>query len=537
LHNDKSRTYDRLDILFVSVVIVLFLILYGKTLAVGLLGGDSAEFQVLSRELGLTHPMGYPIYILLGKLFSCLPINELPWRINLLSAVTGALALGALYLLARVITRNHWLALAAPFACGLTGVFWQNAIIAEVYTVSMLTSNLVLLLVLNWQKTRKSGLLLAAGLLGGLGLGIHSMVLLLAPAVLLYLLVCKAARKDWILAALGVLAGFVVLGVSYYGLAAHHPAVDNLHTVIQPNLSRFGLTATDLDTPLERALFIATAQQFKGTLFTLPFAQVLIFIRTYFVSLLQSVGGAWSILALIGLIVFFVKWKGIEPRWKEGLLLGTALLILIVVPANYSIRTGIIVFFLASYSLVALLAINGLEVLWAAIESLLIRMKIVRMPTRRLILDGVIRLLLFGLVTAAFAIRLDPFHLQPAKPISDTSAIKLADIQWTHYYTTKELAESMVTQIPDGSLVFSDWRMLYPMQYVAILQGIKPNLTVIERSPHPGNPELTQTELDLIVSSYPERAIFFTRVVEQLEKDYIFIRSDQEPYVYRLEKK
>lgn len=537
MQRDKSHIYDRLDVLLVSAVVVFFLALYGKTLSVGLLGGDSAEFQVLSRELGLTHPMGYPIYILLGKLFSYLPVNELPWRINLLSAVAGALALGTLYLLARVFTRNHWLALAAPFACGLTGIFWKSAITAEVYTLSMLTSNLVLLLVLNWERARKPRLLFIAGILGGMGLGIHSMVLLLAPAVLLYLIVCKAARKDWMAAMSGVFIGLVVLAGSYYGLAAHDPAVDNFHSVILPNLSRYGLTASDLDTTLERALFIATAQQFKGTLFSLPIEQVTIFIRTYFVSLLQSVGGAWPALALIGLIACFIRRKDGDSRWKEELLFGTALVILIVVPANYSIRTGIIVFFLASYSLVALLALHGLELLWTAIESLLVRMKVVRMPPRRKVLDGLLGLLLFGLVTGGFVMRLDPFHLQPAKPISDTSAIKLADIQWAHYYTTRELAESMVAQIPDGSLVFSDWRMLYPMQYVAVIQGVKPNVTVIEFNPYPGNPELTQTELELITSSYPTRTIFFTRVVKQLEKDYRFIRSGQEPYIYRLGKK
>jgi hypothetical protein len=537
LQNNKSKPYDRLDILLVSAVVVFFLLLYGKTLAVGLLDGDSAEFQVLSRELGLTHPMGYPIYILLGKLFSFLPWNELPWRINLLSAVAGALALGALYLLARLFTRNHWLALVAPFACGLTGIFWKTAITAEVYTTSMLTSNLVLLLVLNWERARKPHLLLIAGILGGLGLGIHSMVLLLAPAVLLYLIVCKAARKDWVLAACGGFIGLMLLAGAYYGLAAHNPAADNFHSVILPNLSRYGLVAADLDTPFERALFIATAQQFNGTLFSLPIEQVLIFIRTYFVSLFQSVGGAWTVLALTGLVAGFIPKKGTETRWKKGLLLGTALVILILIPANYSIRTGIIVFFLASYSLVALLALNGLELLWTAIESLLIRMKIVKETSRRKVVDGVLGLLLFGLVTTGFVIRLDPFHLQPVKPISDTSAIKLADIQWIHYYTTRELAESMVAQIPDGSLVFSDWGMLYPMQYVAVIQGIKPNLTIIERTPYPGKEELTQTELDLIASSYSTRPIYFTRVVKQLEKDYIFIRSDQEPYIYRLEKK
>jgi hypothetical protein len=105
--NTKSIIFDHKDVYIFLAVVLLFLLLYGKTLAVDLLISDSAEFQVLSRELGLTHAMGYPIYILLGKLFSYLPVKELPWRINLLSTVSASLALGLLYLLARLGVRSR----------------------------------------------------------------------------------------------------------------------------------------------------------------------------------------------------------------------------------------------------------------------------------------------------------------------------------------------------------------------------------------------------------------------------------------------
>jgi hypothetical protein len=535
--NTKSIIYDHKDLFISLAVVVLFLFLYGKTLAVGLLISDSAEFQVLSRELGLTHAMGYPIYILLGKLFSLLPVKELPWRINLLSAVSASLALGLLYLLARLVTRNRWIALAAPLACGLTGIFWQNAIIAEVYATSMLASNLILLQVLLWRKTRNAWFLAGAGFIGGLGLGIHSMVLLFGPAILIFLVVGNARRKDWLMASAGAIAGLLILFGCYYWLAARDPAAGNIQTVILPNSSRYGLTPDDLDTPLERAIFIATARQFTGTLFSLPFNQVLIYIRTYFVSLLQSVGIPWSLLALAGLVAAFIPNKNANQRWQEGLLLGVTWLILILLPANYAIRTGIIVFFVASYNLVAILAVFGLDALVSVLSRWLDGIKSVSTAKIRAHASSILGLLVFILVGAFFSIKLDPLKSQPARPISDTSDIKLADIQWTHYYTSKELAQTTVAQIEDGSLVFSDWRMLYALQYVAIIQKAKPNVTFIEYNPYPGMPTLTQTELDMIESSFPNRTIYFTRTVKQLEKDYRFVRSDIEPYIYRLEKK
>jgi hypothetical protein len=186
---------------------------------------------------------------------------------------------------------------------------------------------------------------------------------------------------------------------------------------------------------------------------------------------------------------------------------------------------------------VALLAVSALESIKDALLYLLERIKPHLHPLALRTTGNMTGLLLVGLVGIAFGLRLDPFNPQPAKPISDTSDIKLADIQWTHYFTTKDLAEGMLAQMEDGSLIFSDWRMLYPMQYVAIIQGAKPNVTIIEMNPYPGNPLLTATEIELIEGSYPTRAIYFTRIVPQLQKDYRFVRSDLEPYIYRLEKK
>ena len=356
-----------------------------------------------------------------------------------------------------------------------------------------------------------------------------------APAVLLYLVICKASRRDWLYALTGSIAGLLTLLGCYYWLAARDPIAGNIQSVILPNLSRYGLSTADLDTPFERVVFIATAQQFKGTLFSVPIDQVISNIRIYFISLIQSVGILWAVLALAGLLaVFFLK-KGEMLCWKDGFLLGCALCILILLPANYAIRTGIVVFFLASYSLIALLAVFGLDLIKTATNTLITRLGLTIKQTE--IIHRVLGLLLCGLVMFNFTFRLAPFNTIPAKPISDTSEIKLADIQWVHYYTSQQLAEGMLSQVEDGSLIFSDWRMLYAMQYVAIIQGTKPDVIIIETNPYPGSPVLTQTEMDLIESNYSTRAIYFTRIVEQLEKDYRFIRSDQEPYVYKLEKK
>ncbi len=67
--------------------------LYVATLAPGLLPADSGEFQLVAATLGIAHPPGYPLYTLLGWLFTRLTPANPAWGLNLLSAVIATLTL------------------------------------------------------------------------------------------------------------------------------------------------------------------------------------------------------------------------------------------------------------------------------------------------------------------------------------------------------------------------------------------------------------------------------------------------------------
>jgi prepilin signal peptidase PulO-like enzyme (type II secretory pathway) len=82
---------------------ILSLALYVRTLAPSLLYGDIAEFQTLSYTLGMTHPSGYPTQIIFGKLFTFLPFGDIAYRVNLMSAFFGALAVANVYLIVRLL--------------------------------------------------------------------------------------------------------------------------------------------------------------------------------------------------------------------------------------------------------------------------------------------------------------------------------------------------------------------------------------------------------------------------------------------------
>src|SRR4051794_15474619 len=94
----RLNRLTRLDLFLAVLVFAAGLLLYVRTLAPDLLLADGAEFQTLASTLGMTHPTGYPIYLLIGHVFTWLPFGDVAYRVNLLSAVAGALALALIFL-------------------------------------------------------------------------------------------------------------------------------------------------------------------------------------------------------------------------------------------------------------------------------------------------------------------------------------------------------------------------------------------------------------------------------------------------------
>jgi len=54
------------------------------------LGEDSGDLLAASATLGIPHPTGYPLFILLGRLATFLPLGTIAFRINLVAAVAAA---------------------------------------------------------------------------------------------------------------------------------------------------------------------------------------------------------------------------------------------------------------------------------------------------------------------------------------------------------------------------------------------------------------------------------------------------------------
>ena len=163
------------DSVTAAVLGVGFFVLYSLTLCRTVFWYDSAEFVTAAVTLGITHPPGYPLYTLVGHLFSWLPM-EPATAVNLMSAAFAALAVGLVFGVGRRLGLDRGPAAVGAATLGASGLFWSNALVAEVYCPAVAVGAAVLYLLLRALEEQRFSLALVAALLAGLGLGIHMSV-------------------------------------------------------------------------------------------------------------------------------------------------------------------------------------------------------------------------------------------------------------------------------------------------------------------------------------------------------------------------
>jgi hypothetical protein len=131
---------------------IAVLAIYVRTLAPDVAGGDSGELITVAHTLGVAHPPGYPLYTLLAKLFTLLPLGTIAWRVNLFSAVCGAGAATVLFLAIARWSGSLWAAMASASLFAFSPRVWPHAVTAEVFALNnFFLAGLVYLTVRFWQ--------------------------------------------------------------------------------------------------------------------------------------------------------------------------------------------------------------------------------------------------------------------------------------------------------------------------------------------------------------------------------------------------
>jgi len=154
--------FERIDWMIAGAAFLLAFVVYTLTMTPEICAGDSGELTTAIYNLGAAHPPGYPLYTMLGKVFTYVPAGSVAFRVNLLSVFFGALTIPFLYLLimrlmhrgaeAGLALRDRVISFGATMAFAFSSTMWSQAVIAEVYTLNAIFAPMILLAVLVWQE-------------------------------------------------------------------------------------------------------------------------------------------------------------------------------------------------------------------------------------------------------------------------------------------------------------------------------------------------------------------------------------------------
>src|SRR5438477_13015181 len=189
LAGDNSKTW-----IGVIAVTAIAGVLYFLTAARDIVVGDSPELIMAAVTLGIAHAPGYPLFTMLGHLFSLLPFGSIPFRVNLLSVVCDALTIGVVYFSAFRLTRSQLAAAVAALLLAVDPIFWEWSLAAEVFPLNNLLAAVLILLLVDWhEEPARRNLLISAAFVFGLALTNHQTIGLFAPAICFLLWQHRAA--------------------------------------------------------------------------------------------------------------------------------------------------------------------------------------------------------------------------------------------------------------------------------------------------------------------------------------------------------
>ena len=196
--------YKNINKILLGLSFFIPLLVYILTMAPTVSFWDCGEFIATSYILGVPHPPGAPFYLLLGNIFSSLPLfDDIGARVNFISPIASAFSVMFLYLIIVYLIEeyrgktkdnfdsiiNYGSAFIASITFAFTDSHWFNAVEAEVYSVSTFFTSIVVWMILKWSRDHNQNwnlryLLIIVYMLG-LAIGVHLLNLLTLPFIML----------------------------------------------------------------------------------------------------------------------------------------------------------------------------------------------------------------------------------------------------------------------------------------------------------------------------------------------------------------
>lgn len=272
---------------------------------------DAGELITVCKTLGVAHPTGYPLFTILGRVFSTLSIGSVAFRVNIISAIFSSLASLFLFLYLFKKTNKPLLSFSTSLIFAFSRIVWHQSTSAEVYSITFFFLTLLLFLHSSQIKNR----LILISFVSGLSLTNHMIIITFLIPFFIYLLVRKEIKniKGFLLFAI-----FLILGASLY---LYLPIRGNLYPIL--NWGR--------PVNLERFLWHVTGKQYRVWMFT----GNLIVIKANLINFLKLILFQYTPfiipLALVGIFYLFTISK------TNALFLIILLLVNLIYAINYEI--------------------------------------------------------------------------------------------------------------------------------------------------------------------------------------------------------
>src|SRR6059036_1919100 len=507
---------SRAELFCAGIVFFAALFLYTWTLAPTVTLTDSGELIVVAQGVGVAHPPGFPLWVILAHLASLVPLGNIAVRINFSSAVFAALASAMLtlvvaelmiaipYLLTRKkrsAQRNKkaedssiaQLLICAPaLGAGLLMAFsrtlWAYATIAEVYTLNALLILIILFLMLRWRwyilaDRLNTGpairphdkWLYGAALVFGLALGVHHVTVgLMLPALAVLVYRTQGLRfftsRRLLYAALISIGGLVAV-YAYLPFAAWRSPVINWGNPRSLQEIWWHVTGR------QYRVFLSFSPSMMGTQFV-EFCRML----------LREFGPAWLPLSLV------LAFAGLRSAFRQDRTSFWFLFFIVMADLAYALSYEIAedkdAYYLPTFISVAIAA--GFGIRW------LIQLN------------------------ASKAMALQKTYWVAAMAVVFTSATAFA-ANWPfnnrrHYFIAHDYAENLFSTIePNGLLLTQDWQVAAPMFYEQEVEQRRTDVKVVDinllrrswyfdylKRAHPGLVERSRDKIDAYVEDLKE---------------------------------
>lgn len=425
------------------------LLLYWKTMAPTIYNLDSAEFTTAAFTGGLVRATGYPLYLLVGRFWSRLPFGDVGFRMNLLSAVCGALTIALTYRTLRRIGVGGWAAFGALGLLAGSQYFWGLSLIAEVYTPHTALMAGILLLLLRFEESPTPRRLAEATLLVGLSSAHHMATVLMAPACVWFVL--RTGGRDCLRPRYLLPAGLALaVGVSVY---AYLPLV----YLSEPSFNYAGEYGAD---GIFRAVDLSSAKGLWWLVSGQAFANQMMAYGSG--DMIRQTGHLaaelWRAFVAVGIGPGLL---GIGVLWRRRQKFCSLLLLIFLVHTafyvNYSVGDKDTMF-LPTYLIWAIWLGVGYEWLldWVGRQH----------PPRYLSSPKTARVLLCVLMLSTVL-----FSLLLNGPLVDQSGDR----------SSRRRAETILALMEPGALLIGWWNTVPAVEYLQLVEGRGAELTVINR--------------------------------------------------------